>query len=129
MLKILFVEDDPDQIVMYQTKFELEGLLLLAARDGKEAMEMARRDKPNLILMDLLLRHENGVEIMEKLKVDSTTRDIPVIVFTNFDKKEYRQRAEELGALDYIVKAQVTPKEIVEKVKEVLKSTKTANNS
>lgn len=118
--KILFIEDDPDQLLIYESKFSLEGFLMIVATEGDRGIELARREQPGLILLDLLLRNENGLDILEKLKQDSKTKDIPVIVFTNFDTQEAKQKAKELGALEYIVKTQVTPGEIVEKVKKVI---------
>jgi len=120
MKKILFIEDDPDQIMMYNAKFELEGLLMMVAGDTEETMKIARRDRPDLILLDLLLRHENGLDILEKVRQDEQLKNIPVVVFTNFDKKEFRERAGQLGVLDYIIKAQTTPGEITKKIKEIV---------
>ncbi len=118
--KILFIEDDPDQLLIYESKFSLEGFLMITATEGGRGIELARREEPGLILLDLLLRNENGLDILEKLKQDPKTKDIPVIVFTNFDTQESKQQAKELGALEYIVKTQVTPGEIVSKVKKII---------
>jgi DNA-binding response OmpR family regulator len=118
--KILFIEDDPDQILIYQSKFELEGLFMITATEGRRGVDLARREKPDLILLDLLLRNEDGLDVLAKLKESPKTKEIPVIVFTNFDTEEARQRALELGAIDYIVKAQFTPTEIVNKIKKIL---------
>ena len=118
--KILFLEDDPDQIMMYHTKFELEGLLMIAATTGEETIKLAFQEEPDLILLDLLLRRENGLDVLEQIKQKEKLKNIPVIVFTNFDKKEYRQRAQELGAIDFIIKAKTTPGEITKKIKQIL---------
>ncbi len=122
--KILLVEDDPDQILIYQSKFELEGFFLIVADNLARTMDFALNDKPDLILLDLLLRNENGLDILEKLKQNSKTKKIPVIVFTNFDTEKSQDRALKLGAIDYIVKAKVTPSEIVEKVRRIIKQNK-----
>ena len=118
--KILLVEDDPDQILIYQSKFELEGFFLIVADNLAIAMDFALNDKPDLILLDLLLRNENGLDILEKLKQNSKTKKIPVIVFTNFNTEKSKDKAIELGAIDYIVKAKVTPNEIVKKVRRII---------
>ncbi|MBU1102060.1 response regulator [Patescibacteria group bacterium] len=120
MKRILFVEDDPDQIFMYNAKFELEGLLLMVADNERDALKFARIENPDLILLDLLLRHENGLDILEKMKQDEKISKIPVLVFTNYDTKEYRERAAKLGAQEYIIKAQTTPSEIVKKIKKIV---------
>lgn len=120
MKKILFLEDDPDQIMMYHTKFELEGLLMIAAATGEETIKLAFQEEPDLILLDLLLRRENGLDVLEQIKQKEKLKNIPVIVFTNFDTKEYRQRAQELGAIDFIIKAKTTPGGITKKIKQIL---------
>jgi len=119
MKKILFVEDDPDQIFMYNAKFELEGLLMIVAENESDTLRLARAEKPDLILLDLLLRYENGLDILEKIKQDESLKNIPVIAFTNYDTKEYRERAAKLGALDFIIKAETTPGEITKRIKEI----------
>ena len=119
MKKILFVEDDPDQILMYQAKFEMEGLLMMVSENEKETLKLALAEEPDLILLDLLLRKENGLNILESLKKNERLAKIPVIIFTNYDKKELREKSLALGAVDFIMKAKVTPKEIVERVRQI----------
>lgn len=125
MIKVLFVEDDPDQLFLFQQVFNLKGLLTIPATTIAEAMKMISIDRPDIVLLDIMLRHENGLDIMEKLKKNDATKDIPVIVFTNTNKKEYRDRAEKLGAVDFIIKSQTIPQEIAERVKAVLSATPT----
>ena len=118
--KILFIEDDPDQIMIYRNKFELEGFSFVSANNSQQAFEMIKKEKPDLVLLDLLLRNENGLDILAELKKKPGTRNITVIVFTNFDTPESREKALALGAVDYIVKAQVMPSEMIKKVKSCL---------
>lgn len=118
MKKILFVEDDPDQILMYQSKFEMENLLMIVAGSESETLKLSKAEQPDLILLDLLLREENGLDILKEIKKDSILAKIPVIIFTNYDKKELREEAMALGAVDFIIKAKTTPKEIVDRVKQ-----------
>ena len=120
MKKILFVEDDPDQILMYQSKFEMEDFLMMVASNEKETLKLSLTEKPDLILLDLLLKKENGLDILESLKKDERLAKLPVIIFTNYDKKELREQSLALGAVDFIIKAKVTPKEIVARVKEII---------
>ncbi len=118
--KILFIEDDPDQLMIYESKFSLEGFLMVTAAEGEQGIKLARQEKPVVVLLDLLLRNENGLDILKKLKQDPETKDIPVIVFTNFDTQDSKEQAKKLGALEYIVKTQLTPGEMVEKVKKLI---------
>jgi len=119
-IRVLFVEDDPDQIFLYQEVFGMKGIFLIPSTNSKETMEAAIKNKPSVILLDILLRHENGLDIMEKLKSNSATKNIPIIIFTNYDKKEVRDRAAELGAMAFIIKSRTTPQEMTEKVKALV---------
>jgi len=122
--KVLLVEDDPDQILIYQSKFELEGFFLIVADNYRDAIKFALYDKPDLIMLDLLLGNENGLDVLDELKKNPETNKIPVIVFTNFDTEETKDKAFKLGAIDYLVKAQVTPGEIVKKMKMLIEQKK-----
>ncbi|KKT26693.1 MAG: Response regulator receiver protein [Parcubacteria group bacterium GW2011_GWA2_43_9b] len=107
--KVLFVEDDPAQIFMYQSVFELEGMCMMAASYHQEALRMAQTEEPELILLDLLLGNESGLDVLKDLKANQKTKDIPVIVFTNYEKKGLREECAKLGASDFILKIQTTP--------------------
>lgn len=120
IIKVLLIEDDPEQLFLFQKVFNLKGLLTIPATTIEEAMRMVFLDRPDIVLLDVILRHQNGLDIMEKLKQDISTKDIPVVVFTNTDKKEYRDRAEKLGAVDFIIKSQTIPQEMAERIKTFL---------
>jgi len=124
IIKVLFVEDDPDQLFLFQQVFNIRGLLTIPATTIDEAMKMVALDRPDIVLLDIMLRRENGLDIMEKLKKDTSTKDIPVVVFTNTNKKEYRDRAEKLGAADFIIKSQTIPQEMAERVKALVEKNK-----
>lgn len=129
---ILFIEDEPAIAQMYQTAFELRKLDLALAKDTREGWDLTLRRKPDLVLLDIILPKEMGLgsdvslnsrygfEYLEKVKNNPETKDIPVVVLTNLDTNEDRVKSEELGATDYIIKANVIPQEIVEKVKHIL---------
>ncbi len=120
--KILLIEDDIDQISMYKFKFELEGFVFIAARAGAEGIEKAASAKPDLILLDLVLIKENGLDVLEKLKKDVRTKNTPVLILTNLVKKESMERAKSLGAAGYLVKANTVPSSLVKEVKRLLKN-------
>ena len=118
---VLLIEDDPDQISLYQTKFELEGFDILSTRRGAEGIEMAKTKNPDIILLDLVLIAEDGLDVLDKLKKDAGTQHIPVVILTNLVKKEVMEKAMSLGAASFIVKTDTAPKDVVLKVREVLK--------
>jgi CheY-like chemotaxis protein len=121
MVKILFVEDEPNHIMIYKTKLQQEGFDFKSAKTGEEAIPMIKVEKPDLILLDILLPGEkNGMDVLAKLKEDAATRKIPIIVFTNYDEKEFREQASDLGANAFVLKANVTPSEMVKKIREIL---------
>lgn len=120
---ILLVEDDQILVRMYTRKFENEGFKVLSAFDGEEGWKNLSTDtpKPNIILLDVMLPKINGFELLEKIKADQETKNIPVILLTNLGGgQEDREKGQKLGAADYLVKSDLTPAQIVEKVKGLI---------
>ena len=118
--KILLVEDDTFLSNIYQTKFVKEGYQVVAAGDGEEALKAVRTKKPDIILLDVLLPKLDGFAVLERLKKDAETKDIPVILLTNLGQRDDVERGLQLGAADYLIKAHFKPSETVAKVKKIL---------
>lgn len=118
--RLLLVEDDSFLAGMYVTKLTMEGFEAELASDGKLGLEKAKKMKPDLILLDVLLPKMNGFDVLRELKNDPTTKNIPVILLTNLGQKSDVVRGLDLGAVDYLIKAHFMPSEVVEKIKEVL---------
>lgn len=121
MAKILLIEDDKDQILMYQTKFELSGYDFSAAENGIKGLALAESEKPDVILIDLLMEKMEGIEVLENLKKNPKTKDIPAIIVTNLDKQDLARKAMELGAVDFIVKSKVPLREMMSRIERFLK--------
>lgn len=119
-IKILIVEDDTFLSNMYSTKFNLEGFNVLTATDGESGLEMAIKEKPEIILLDILLPKMDGFTVLDKLKKDVGTKDIPVIMLTNLGQKDDVKKGFEKKATGYLIKAHFMPSEVVQKVKETL---------
>ncbi len=119
--KILIVEDDKFLRELLAQKLLKEGYDVLEAIDGESGQKMIKDEKPDLILLDLILPGIDGFELLAKMKEDGSVVTIPVIVLSNLGQKEDVERALGLGAKDYMVKAHFTPAEIVSKVRNVLK--------
>ncbi len=119
-IKILIVEDDNFLVDMYTTKFELEGFQVLAAEDGEKGIELAREEKPDIILLDILMPKKDGFSTLEDLKKEDVTKDIPVILLTNLGQKEDVKKGFDLGAAGYLIKAHFMPSEVVDKIKKIL---------
>ncbi len=118
--KILIVEDDPFISDMYATKFQMKGYMVGLAKNGREAMEEIKKEKPDIILLDVLMPRMDGYEFLEKFKKKKEFGNIPVIILTNLGQKREVEKGLSLGADDYIIKAYFTPKEVVEKVENLL---------
>jgi len=118
--KILIVEDDNVISSMYKTKFEDDGFMVVTADNGATALDLARQEKPNLILLDIILPQLDGFSVLGELKKDSTTEKIPVIMLTNLGTDEDKVKGEKMGAADYLVKASLTPAQVSEKIKQYL---------
>lgn len=121
MTKILLVDDDPLMVRMYQKKFEVDGYEVETAINGEEGFNKAKKIKPNLILLDIMMPKLNGLETLKKIKEDKDIKNIPVILLTNLGgSQEDAEKGLSLGAVSYLIKANYSPKEVVDKVKEIL---------
>lgn len=115
---ILIIEDDKILSKMYSEKFKLEGFDVVIAQDGEEGLEYISEKNPSFILLDMMLPKFTGQDVLNQLKKrasDNTTP--PIIALTNLAQKDDAQKALELGAKEYLVKAMYTPDQVVEKVK------------
>jgi len=118
-LKIAIVEDDKFLQKILTTKFAKEGFDVRAAFDGEEALKIISADPPDLILLDLILPKLSGFEVLTELKTRSATKDVPVIILSNLGQDEDKSRAKDLGAVEFMVKADFSINEVVVKVKEL----------
>lgn len=123
-IKILLVEDDSFLVEMYTTKFELEGFEVSSAEDGQKGLEMVKKDRPDIILLDILMPKMDGFAVLDALKKDKETVDIPVILLTNLGQKDDVKKGFEKGAVGYLIKAHFMPSEVVDKIKKILKEHK-----
>lgn len=129
--KILLVEDEPSLTAMYQAVFRESPYDLIVTKDAKNGFELSEKDKPVLILLDIIIPQEDGrivefnkrvgFELLAKLKKNKQTKNIPVIILTNLDSPEDRAKAQRLGAVQYLIKANFLPKEVVNQANKVLK--------
>lgn len=119
---LLVVEDDAYINTAYSAKFEHEGIVAKFAVDGDEALGLLRAEPmhPSVILLDLMLPKRNGFEVLEELKKDPALKDIPVIVLTNLGQETDAKRGLDLGAVEYLVKADTKIVDILERIKKYL---------
>ena len=117
---ILFIEDESALQKTFGEILTQEGYQMVSALDGEVGLRLAKGKKPDLILLDLILPKIHGFDVLKKLKEENETRDIPVIVLTNLERLEDVGKVLELGAAAYLVKANYTLEEVIEKIKKVL---------
>jgi DNA-binding response OmpR family regulator len=121
MSKILLIEDDSLFVKMYQKKLAHEGMQLEAAYDGEEGVEKVKSEKPDLIILDLMLPKMAGSEVLRRIKEDSETSSIPVVVLTNLGTTEEEvSRCVELGVKETLLKTDVTPDQVVAIIRKYL---------
>ncbi len=120
-MKILVVDDDQSLSSVITTALEKEGFSTLSSNTGKDALNKAHSDNSELILLDQVLADTSGNEVLKSLKSDGQTKNIPVIMITNFSQEEFVKQAINQGAIDYIFKYKVEVVDIVNKIKNALK--------
>lgn len=118
--KIMWVEDDLLLSDMIAKKCSINECSLLHAIDADQAFDILKNEKPDIIILDILLPGKNGFEILDELKKNEDTKDIPVIILSNFGQKEEIEKGLGLGAEKYLVKATLTLDEILTQVNDVL---------
>ena len=118
--KILLVEDEEIMIDLLQRKLTKEGYEVSVARDGEEGLKLMREVKPTLILLDIVMPKMGGFEVMEEMAKEPELKKIPVIVISNSGQPVELDRAQKLGAKDWLIKTEFDPQEVIEKVKKQL---------
>lgn len=121
MSKILFIEDEEALQKSLTKALEMEGYNVFSAYDGQSGIDIAEKERPDLILLDLILPKIDGFEVLKIIKTSSSTKDIPVIILTNLEQIQSVEKLIEYGPLNYLVKANYSLDEIIEKIKEALK--------
>lgn len=119
--KILIIEDDKFLRELVGQKLIKEDYDVSEAIDGEEGIKKVKEEKPDLILLDLILPSIDGFEVLSRIKGDPSLSSIPVIILSNLGQKEDVEKGLKMGAIDYLIKAHFTPGEIIEKIKNALK--------
>lgn len=120
MTKIAIIEDDSVISQMYRMKFEADGFEVQVANNGKDGVSLAEQFAPDIILLDLQMPLMNGDEALKLIRKEEWGKNIPVLVLTNLGEEEAPKDIRSLGVEAYIVKADLTPRQVVEKVKSTL---------
>ncbi len=120
-VNVLFIEDDPAVAEMYKLKLELDGYRVTVSKSGEEGLEQARKLLPDILFLDIRLPKMDGFAVLENLRANGVTRNIPVIILSNYGEKELVDRGLRLGALDYLIKSETTPASLSRGVQDWVK--------
>ncbi len=118
--KILLIDDSQTVQMIMGSSLQASGYLVIYKKTAEEGMKTAIEEKPDLILLDLMLPDKNGLDVLKELKEKEETKNIPVIILTGRDIGEEVVKGRQLGASDYCVKLKTTPKEMQEKIEKLI---------
>ncbi len=122
--KVLVVEDDPFLSNLLKLRLEKEQMEVISAKDGENALKKISETSPDLVLLDLILPKKSGFEVLQNISLDPSLKDKPVIIISNLGQTSDIEKAKELGAIEYFIKAKVSIDDLILKIKEFLKNKK-----
>jgi len=122
MPKILIIEDEQNIAQMYKEKFEKANFVVFLAFNAKDGILLTKKEKPDLILLDILLPQEDGITFLQWLRSDPEISPIPVVVISNYEDQKIMEETSKLGVKEYLLKANYTPGQLLEKIKNYLKN-------
>jgi DNA-binding response OmpR family regulator len=120
-MKVLLVDDDIALQTVVSAALTQGGFEVVSANDGKTGIDKAKSEKPDMILLDQVLPDISGNNILKTLKADDETKNIPIAMLSNFSQNNLMQEAIQAGALDYILKYQIEPADLVQKINSLIK--------
>ena len=116
-IKVLLIEDEKEVAELYKLKLTLDGYEVITAENGQEGLDKANSYRPELIFLDIKMPEMDGFEVLKKLRATARTKDIPVVILSNFDEQDLIEKGLTLGANEYLIKSQFTPEDISNKIK------------
>lgn len=118
--KIIIADDDKTLVSMYRDRLEHEGYVVFDCANGEELLKQVGAIKPDLIMLDLIMPRLNGYDTLLSLKSDPVTKDIPLVILTTLINDFNRGKAIDAGATEYLIKSEVTPKEVIATIRDIL---------
>ncbi|MFC1626647.1 response regulator transcription factor [Patescibacteria group bacterium] len=117
MAKILFIEDDPLILKIYSTRLTADGHEVLTAGNGEDGLNLAQQQIPDLIVLDIMMPKMDGFTVLTKLRENAQLQKTPVLVYSNLAREDEMRKAKDMGATESIIKANISPTEMVGKIK------------
>jgi len=121
---ILIIDDDEFLTSLYAQKFVSSGYIVEVAQDGDEGIKKVSELNPDAVILDVLMHGKDGLDVLKELRANSETKDQLVLVLSNLDEKQKIGECQHQNIFDYIIKAHVTPDEVVERIKDMLETEK-----
>lgn len=115
-IKVLLIEDEKELLELYKLKLSLDDYDVLTSENGQEGLKLAWSQNPDLIFLDIKMPEMDGFEVLKKLRENPKTKDVPIIILSNFDEQEMVEKGLSLGANEYLVKSAFSPDEVSKKV-------------
>ncbi|OGM12202.1 hypothetical protein A2Z22_05195 [Candidatus Woesebacteria bacterium RBG_16_34_12] len=119
-MKVLIIEDEPLVARLYEKTLKFDGFEVSIANGGNEGLTKTKAEKPDLVLLDIMMPEPDGIEVLDKLKKDEETKGIPVVILTNLSGKHDAELALSKGADDYWIKRDAEPKDLGKMIKGIL---------
>ncbi len=120
MAKILLVEDDPLIIKIYTTRLIADGFQVFSAENGEDGLKLAEKELPDIVVLDIMMPKIDGFGVLEKLRNHEMLKNIPILIYSNLAAEDEVARALKMGATEFIIKANLSPTEMVSKIKQYL---------
>lgn len=117
-VKVLLIEDEPEVLELYRLKLTLDDYDVVTAQNGQEGLDKAKSENPELIFLDIKMPGMDGFEVLKHLRSDDKTKDIPVVILSNFDEEAMVEKGLALGANEYLIKSQFSPAGLSEKLSQ-----------
>lgn len=127
MKKVLIVEDDPLIVKIYSTRLQADGYQVVSAENGELGLEKALMEKPDLIVLDVMMPKVDGFEVLQKLREKPEFKYVPILMYSNLNNEEEIERAKKMGVTEFLVKANLSPTQMVTKMKQYIESSNPAN--
>jgi len=121
MAKILLIEDDSLIVKIYSTRLKADGYTIISADNGEDGLSIAEKELPDFILLDVMMPKVDGFTVLQELRKNPSFEKTPIIVYSNLGQESEMQKAVSLGATEFIVKANISPTELVAKIKSYVK--------
>jgi DNA-binding response OmpR family regulator len=127
MAKILFIEDDPLIVKIYSTRLKADGHEVHSAENGEDGLKAAFEHKPDLVVLDVMMPKMDGFGVLEKLRADDFFKNKPILMYSNLNNEDEIARAKQMGVTEFIVKANLSPTQMVVKIEQYVPSISITN--